>query len=65
MNKDVIHEALQELKLVEKQEELLEEIDSANKKFLQNSFGPLNIKVYKNGQIPYELSNKYMEEHDE
>lgn len=50
-----------ELEDISEQVELLENIDSENKKFLENSFKKPKIKIYKNGALPYEMSDKYLE----
>lgn len=53
-----------ELKEISKQEELLESVDPVNKKFVENSFKKHPVKIYKNGELPYEMSDRYLEGKD-
>lgn len=55
-----LHEFLDELKEISEQEELLESVDDANKKFILNSFKKRKFKIYDGSNLPYELSDEYL-----
>ena len=55
-----LHEFLDELKEISTQEELLESVDDANKKFILNSFKKRKFKIYDGNNLPYELSDEYL-----
>lgn len=55
-----LHEFLDELKEISEQEELLESVDDANKKFILNSFKKRKFKIYDGNNLPYELSDEYL-----
>lgn len=59
-----LHEFLDELKEISDQEELLESVDDANKKFILNSFKKRKFKIYDGNNLPYELSDEYLEGRD-
>lgn len=59
-----IFKELDEISYYELLESKAERENSKNLQFIRNcKLGFKPKKVYKNGQIPYELSDKYMEEH--
>lgn len=59
-----LHEFLDELKEISEQESLLESAGDANKKFILNSFKKRKFKIYDGNNLPYELSDEYLEGRD-